>query len=411
MSYHYHKLSNGLRIIHKPAKSTVSHAGLMVETGSRDEKPEENGMAHLIEHLIFKGTKKRKTWHILSRIENVGGELNAYTTKEETTVYASFLSSYYERTLELFSDVAFRSVFPEKEMEKEKEVIIDEINSYNDSPSELIFDDFEDLLFDGHSLGRNILGTIENIKNFSRKEVLRFAKQHYSIDNMVLASVGEIPFDKLIKLAEKHFGDITPVKNILHRKPFKKFIPSDKIIKKNTYLSHLMIGTTAYSRLDAKKPALMLLNNLLGGPALNSRLNMSIREKYGFAYQIESYYQPYSDSGVFSVYLGTDKKYTSKGKELILKELDKLKRNRIGTLQLQRAKNQFIGQMAISYQQPLNEMLGMAKSHLYRDTIKTFEENVQIIRNITSSKLMEVANEIFPEKRLSSIVYENKNIN
>ncbi len=386
----------------------VSHCGLMVETGSRDENEKENGLAHMIEHLIFKGTQKRKTWHITSRIENVGGELNAYTTKEETVIYASFLSPYYERTLELFADVAFRSVFPEKEVEKEKDVILDEINSYNDSPSELIFDDFEDLLFAGHPLGRNILGTVENIESFTRQDVLRFAREHYSIDNMVLASVGEINFKKLIKLAEKHFGQIVPLEKRFSRQPFNDYRAARKSIAKDSYLAHLMMGTTAYSRLDNKKPALMLLNNLLGGPAMNSRLNMGIREKYGFAYQIESYYQPYSDTGVFSIYMGTDKKHVEKGKELILKELKKLRKTPVGSLQLHRAKNQFIGQMAISYEQPLNEMLGMAKSHLYRPQIKTFDENVDIIRNITARDLLEVANEIFPEDKLSLLVYEGK---
>jgi predicted Zn-dependent peptidase len=386
----------------------VSHCGLMVETGSRDESDNENGLAHMIEHLIFKGTKKRKTWHILSRIENVGGELNAYTTKEETAIYASFLSPYYERTLELFADVAFNSVFPEKEVEKEKAVILDEINSYNDSPSELIFDDFEDLIFAGHPLGRNILGTEEKILNYTREDILRFAGRYYSIQNMVLASVGAVDFEKLIKLAGKYFGSIEPLESMPERIPFENYKPAEKVLKKESFLSHLIVGTTAYSRLDDKKPAMMLLNNLLGGPAMNSRLNMGIREKYGFAYQIESYYQPYSDTGVFSVYMGTDKKYIHKGRELILKELKKLRENKIGTLQLHRAKNQFIGQMAISYENPLNEMLGMAKSHLYRGRIKTFEENVSLIRSLTAEQLQEVAGEIFQPDGLSTLVYENK---
>ncbi len=397
-----------MRIIHKPVEGMVSHCGLMVETGSRDESDNENGLAHMIEHLIFKGTKKRKTWHILSRIENVGGELNAYTTKEETAIYASFLSPYYERTLELFADVAFNSVFPEKEVEKEKAVILDEINSYNDSPSELIFDDFEDLIFAGHPLGRNILGTEEKILNYTREDILRFAGRHYSIQNMVLASVGAVDFEKLIKLAGKYFGSIEPLESMPERIPFENYKPAEKVLKKDSFLSHLIVGTTAYSRLDDKKPAMMLLNNLLGGPAMNSRLNMGIREKYGFAYQIESYYQPYSDTGVFSVYMGTDKKYIHKGRELILKELKKLRENKIGTLQLHRAKNQFIGQMAISYENPLNEMLGMAKSHLYRGRIKTFEENVSLIRSLTAEQLQEVAGEIFQPDGLSTLVYENK---
>ncbi len=387
----------------------VSHCGLMVETGSRDESESENGLAHMIEHLIFKGTRKRKTWHILSRIENVGGELNAYTTKEETVIYASLLSPYYERTLELFADVAFNSVFPEKEVKKEKEVIIDEINSYNDSPAELIFDDFEDLIFNGHPLGRNILGTVDKVKGFYREDIVRFLKNHYNTQHMVLASVGDIDFDKLVRLAEKYFGMPARSETQNIRTPFWYYHPSKKTIKKESYLSHLMIGTTACSRLDEKKPAMMLLNNLLGGPAMNSRLNMGIREKYGFAYQVESYYQPYSDTGVFSVYLGTDSKHINKGIELIKKELNLLSKKQIGTLQFDRAQKQFIGQMAISYEVPVNEMLSMARSHLYRDRVKTFEENIDIINRLTPSNLLEVANETFAPENLSTLIYESKN--
>ena len=386
----------------------VSHCGLMVETGSRDESEIENGLAHMIEHLIFKGTRKRKTWHILSRIENVGGELNAYTTKEETVIYASFLSPYYERTLELFADVAFNSIFPEKEVSKEKEVIIDEINSYNDSPAELIYDDFEELVFEGHPLGRNILGNVENVKGFFREDIVRFLKSHYNTQNMVIASVGDIDFDKLVKLAEKYFENLSASKNDSVRDPFQHYHPSKKAVKKESYLAHLMLGSPAYSRLDKKKPAMMLLNNLLGGPAMNSRLNMGIREKYGFAYQIESYYQPYSDTGVFSVYLGTDQKQINRGIELINKELNLLKNKKTGTLQFDRAQKQFLGQMAISYEVPVNEMLGMARSHLYRPRVNSFEQNINIIKSITSDDLQEVANEIFNFGQLSQLIYESK---
>ena len=386
----------------------VSHCGLMVETGSRDETENENGLAHMIEHLIFKGTRKRKTWHILSRIENVGGELNAYTTKEETVIYASFLSPYYERTFELFADVAFNSVFPEKEVEKEKEVIIDEINSYNDSPAELIYDDFEELVFDGHPLGRNILGNAKKVKRYSREDIVRFLKSHYSTRNMVIASVGEIDFSKLVKLVEKYFEAFSESENHTARAPFQRYFPTKKAVKKESYLSHLMLGSPAYSRLDKKKPAMMLLNNLLGGPAMNSRLNMGIREKYGFAYQIESYYQPYSDTGVFSVYLGTDPKYINKGIELIKKELNLLKSKKTGSLQFDRAQKQFMGQMAISYEMPVNEMLSMARSHLYRSKVNSFEQSINIIKNLTASDLMQAANEIFNFDQLSQLIYESK---
>lgn len=408
MEYQYHTLSNGLKIIHKPNKGIVSHCGLMVETGSRDESESESGLAHLIEHLIFKGTRNRKTWHILSRIENVGGELNAYTTKEETTIYASFLSPYYERTLELFSDVAFNSVFPEKELEKEKEVILDEINSYNDSPSELIFDDFEELIFGDHPLGKNILGTEEKVKQITRQDVIKFLHTRYSTRNMVIASVGDVKFEKLIKWVEKYFAGREPSDITSNRKPFKKYTPSLRTINKESYLSHLIMGCTAYSRMDKRKNAMMLLNNLLGGPAMNSRLNMGIREKYGFAYQIESNYQPYSDTGVFSVYLGTDEKHLSKGIDLIKKELNLLRNKKIGTLQFDRAQKQFTGQMALSYEVPVNEMLGMARSHLYRSRVNSFDENIRIVNNLTASDLLEAANDIFNPKFLSTLIYKSQ---
>jgi len=380
----------------------------MVGTGSRDESETENGLAHMIEHLIFKGTRKRKTWHILSRVENVGGELNAYTTKEETVIYASFLSPYYERTLELFSDVAFNSIFPEKEVEKEKEVIIDEINSYNDSPAELIYDDFETVLFKNHPLGHNILGSIEKVKHFQREDIISFLKTKYSPGNMVIASVGEIDFDKLIRMAEKYFENVAPLENSISRRAFTQYNPSAVTMKKDSYLSHLMIGTTGYSQTDKRKTALMLLNNLLGGPAMNSRLNMGIREKYGFAYQIESYYQPYSDTGVFSIYLGTDAKHIQKGIDLIIKELNLLRKKKIGTLQMDRAQKQFIGQMAISYEVPVNEMLGIARSHLYRKKVNSFKENMDIINRLSATDLLEVANDIFDTSRLSRLIFESK---
>ncbi len=408
MEYQFLEFENGLRIIHKYKKGIISHCGITVKTGSRDEGKNESGLAHMVEHLIFKGTKKRKTWHINSRIENIGGELNAFTTKEETTVYASFLSGYYERAVELFSDVMFNATFPEKEIEKEKSVITDEINSYNDTPAELIFDDFENLLFKDHPLGRNILGTEQSIQNYTRNDVLNFVLKNYTIDNMVIASVGEIKFERLVKYVKKYFGNINIKSQHKHREPFKNYKPTVKVIEKNSFLSHLMIGNIAYSFRDKNKPAMVLLNNILGGPIMNSRLNMQIREKYGFAYQIESYYQPYSDTGVFSVYMGTDNKFIEKGKSLILKEMKKLRENKIGAMQLHRAKNQLIGQLAINYEQPLNEMLGIAKTHLYRKPVKDFKKNISIIENINSTELIQIANEILKEENMTVLTYESK---
>jgi predicted Zn-dependent peptidase len=377
----------------------------MVNTGSRDEAEHENGMAHFIEHLIFKGTKKRKAYHVLSRIENVGGELNAYTTKEETCIYASFLHPYYDVSLELFADVAFNSVFPVKEIRKEKDIIMDEINSYNDSPAELIFDDFEALIFDGHPLARNILGDADHVKRFRKKDVLDFVKRKYSTKQMVIASVGQIKFDKLVHLVEKYFGNIKPTETDNRRIPFTGYKAQIKKVDKESYQSHCMVGNLAYRSNHPKKMTLLLLNNLLGGPALNSRLSLGIREKYGFAYGIESVYQPYSDTGMFGIYLGTDPAYVDRGIELVIREMKKLAGKKLGNIQLQRAKRQLVGQLAINYESKLNEMLAIAKSHLNNPHVKTYEEILSGIENITAEDVLEVANEVFAPDDMSILIY------
>jgi len=408
LKYQYHILKNGIRVIHRHATSTVSHCGLIVGTGSRDEFKKESGMAHFIEHMIFKGTGRRKAYHVLSRIENFGGDLNAYTTKEETCIYASYLSPYYERSIELFADVVFNSVFPIKEMEKEKSVILDEINSYNDSPAEQIFDDFEALIFKGHPLAENILGTPETVNKFKRNDVFRFLKRNYRINNMVIASVGNISFARLIKLLEKYFEYFNSSSQIIDREEFKNYKPQNRIDKNGSYLSHLIIGNEAYSRNNAKRFPLLLLNNILGGPALNSRLNLSLREKYGYAYSIESMYQPYSDTGVFGIYLGTDNKNIGKSIKVVKKELKLLRDHKLGTAQFSRAKKQLSGQLAIQYESRQNEMLSIAKSHLYRPVVRSLDEFLIEIDNLTSNSLMEVANEVFDEKQLSMLIFEGR---
>ena len=408
MAYQYYQLKNGIRIIHRQIPGQISHCGLMVDTGSRDELEEENGMAHFIEHMIFKGTKKRKAYHIISRIENMGGELNAYTSKEETCVYSSFLSSYYERSLEIFADVAFHSVFPEKEIEKEKDVILDEINSYQDSPAELIFDDFENLLFDGHPLGRNILGDPSNVKAFTKKDIFRFVNRNYDTRKMVIASVGQVDFEKLIRIVRKYFEAIPENKKEIIRPVFDNYQPLRKVLKKQSYLSHCMTGNIAFPLNHPQKMTLLLLNNLLGGPAMNSRLNLGIREKYGFAYTIESTVQSYSDTGFFGIYLGTDEKHIEKSLELVQYELDKLRKQKLGTLQLTRAKQQFKGQIAMNYDVPLNEMLDAAKAFLYKERVNDTAEIFQLVEVITAEEIMEVASRIFDPKEQSTLIYENR---
>jgi predicted Zn-dependent peptidase len=408
MIYQRHRLENGIRIIHKEVKNQVAHCGVIINTGSRDELEQEQGIAHFIEHTIFKGTKKRKAYHILSRLENVGGELNAYTTKEETCIYASFLHPYYERSIELFADISQNSVFPQAEIEKEKEVIIDEINSYRDNPAEEIFDEIEDMVFAGHPLGRNILGTKELVRSFTRKNIFRFMKRTFNTEEIVICSVGNIEFSKLVRLAEKYFGHIKPNPRTFQRHKFDQYQPKTQSFDKGMYQAHCIIANQAYSRTDKKRTALVLLNNILGGPGLNTRLNMGIREKYGFCYNIESNYTMYSDTGILSIYLGTDFNYLEKTIKLVLRELKKLREQKLGSLQLHRAKQQLIGQIAISQESNVNELLSIGKSVLAYDKVDSIESIIEEINAIEAVELLEIANEIFDPKQLSTLIYRGQ---
>ncbi len=406
MNYHHHTLSNGVRIVHRESISPVAHCGITINVGSRDEDKNEQGLAHFIEHLIFKGTKRRKMYQVLSHMENVGGDINAYTSKEDTCIYASFLNKYYARWFDLLSDIIFNSTFPEKAIYKEKDVILDEINSYKDTPGEQIIDDFDELLFNNHPIGRNILGNSQNIEKFKRKDILDFWEKNYLTSKMVICSVGKIKFSELIELTKKYFEQFPLQKHKNRRKPFKSYTPGIKEIKKHNHQVHCVIGNIGYSGMDKRKTTLILLNNLLGGPGLNSRLNMAIREKYGYCYNIESNYQPYSDTGVFSIYIGTDNGNYEKTIELVYKELKKLMNYKLGSIQLKRAKEQLKGQAAIYFDSNINEMLSMGKNIILYDKINTIKEIYERIDSITSSNLLETANEIFDLKSLSKLTYK-----
>jgi len=405
MKYPTHQLPNGMRLIHKGSYSPIAHCGLLINSGSRDESDDEQGIAHLIEHLIFKGTKNRKAFHVLSRLEDVGGELNAFTTKEDTCITAAFLTEYYDRTLELLSDIVFNSSFPENEMEKEKGVVIDEINSYKDSPAELIYDEFEKMIFKGNSIGRQILGTPYNVKRFTRKDIKKYIRKHYTPEEMVISSVGDIRFSKLKYLFTKYFSRYPYEKAKNTRKPVKDYKPSKHHLNKKTHQAHCIIGNIAYNVFDPKKNILYLLNNILGGPCLNSRLSMSIRERNGLTYDIESNFNPYSDTGVFSIYFGTDKENLDKTISLAKKEMEKLRTQKLGTLQLSRAHKQLIGQVAIGWESQENQMLNIGKGYLTKDGIDSMREIIRKVENITAVQLMDVANEILDEKKLSELVF------
>jgi predicted Zn-dependent peptidase len=403
MSYDTCTLNNGIRLIHTRIPNLVAHMGIIMGTGSRDELDHEHGMAHFVEHMVFKGTRKRKAYHILSRMEDVGGELNAYTTKEETCVYASFMREDYPRAMELLQDILFHSIFNEKEIGREKEVIIDEINSYFDSPGELIFDDFEEQLYRGQPIGRNILGSRESLSGFTKEDLLTFVRSHYQTDEMVICSVGDISFPRLRKGIEKYFGQVAFKTRNQKRTGILPYEPTNHTQYKDTYQAHCIIGNLAYDLNNERRLGLHLLNNILGGPGLNTRLNMTLREKNGYSYHTESHYSPYSDTGVLSVYFTGDK--LGRSKKLVMREFAKLREKKLGTLQLSRAKRQLLGQIAISAENHETLMLSMAKSYLVYNKFDDLAEIGHKIERITASEIQEIANEVLDEAKLSSLSY------
>ncbi len=404
--YEYFTLNNGIRVIHKQADGKVAHLGVVINTGSRDEKESEHGIAHFIEHVIFKGTHKRKAYHVISSLENVGGEIDAYTTKEETTIYAAFLKEYYVRAMELFADILFNSSFPEKELEKEKEVILDEINSYKDSPADLIFDDFEELIFKGHPIGRNILGEPKSLKKYNRNNLLTFIKNNYHTNQMVICSVGDVKFSALKKWAEKYFGEFEENKRKNRRKVLNGYKASTKQVIKDTYQAHCVMGNRAYSIKDKKRLPLELLNNILGGPGMNSRLNLALREKHGFTYNIESFYNPYTDTGIIGIYFGTEKEKVERSLKIINHEIKQLQNKPLGILQLERAKKQLMGQMAIGSENKSSLMLNIGRSYLLFNKVDSLDKVYKMINAITTKQLLEVANEAFDFDKMSMLVFK-----
>jgi len=406
MEYFIHNLKNGIRLVHMPADNEVAYCGLLLNTGSRDELEHEHGMAHFIEHVIFKGTTHRKAYHILCRLDDVGGEINAYTTKEETAFYAGFLTQHYDRAIELLADIIFNSTFPANELEKEREVIADEINSFKDNPSDQIFDDFEELMFPVHPIGRNILGTPATLEAFDKKAIHAFMGRTYDTDEMVICSVGKIPFPKLIKMIEKHFGHVPSKPRKIERAPILSYQPALEIRQLNTFQAHCVIGNIAYHSMDPRRMNLILLNNLLGGQGLNSRLNMSLREKHGYAYNVESTYTPYIDTGVLTIYFGTDPEKLDKCIALVHKELALLRNQKLGTLQLRRAKNQILGQIAMSTDNKESLLFTLGKSIMLFNRFDSMEAIGKKIEEITADNLIETANEILDPAKLSMLIFK-----
>jgi predicted Zn-dependent peptidase len=405
MEYYSALLPNGIRLVHQYVDSPVAHCGIIINTGSRDEVLHEQGMAHFIEHTIFKGTLKRKSFHILSRLEDVGGEMNAYTTKEETAIYASFLAEYYERTIELFSDILIYSTFPDQELKREKDIIIDEINSYNDSPSELIFDEFEELIFDGHPIGRNILGTPENVKAFTREDILQFMAENYNTDQMVICSVGKITGKRFYHLAGRYFGHMPENRRAFSRPNFTGNSAKSKSVDKETFQSHCLIGGLAYDVLHADRIGLVLLNSVLGGQSGNSRLNLALREKNGIAYNLESSYTAYSDTGTITIYFGTDKGNLNKAISLIKREIGILQHKLLGDIQISKARKQLVGQLAMSQENHEDLMLTLGKSFLIYNKMDDLDVIYKKIYAVTPSQVRNIANEILDFGKLSMLIY------
>ena len=397
-------LKNGIRLLHIKAVTPVVYCGFAINAGTRDELESEHGIAHLVEHLLFKGTKKRSSWQIINRLEAVGGELDAYTTKEETFIYSVVPQKYCERAVELLSDIVFNSTFPQCELEKEKTVILDEIQSYNDSPSELIFDEFEELIFSNSPLGRNILGTENSLKNFSSNDLQNFVNRCYTTDNILFFVYGNISFEKISKLSEKYFN-VSNSQRSFQRNSLKNYLPQNIETEKDTFQTHCLIGNRASHFKDEKRLAQVLLNNILGGPLLSSRLNLAVRERNGLVYSIDSSLTPYTDTGVWNIYFGCDKSNFEKCTKLIYKELDILQNKEISEKDLKKAKKQFAGQLLISYQNKESYILAAAKSALHLNSIETQEKIIEKINNISAQELQNIAQELFDIEKITTLKF------
>lgn len=402
---------NGLRLVYLHKDAAVGHFGATILAGSRYERVDEEGLAHFIEHSIFKGTQKRKAFHILSRLDSVGGELNAYTTKEEIVLYASFTNLYLGRAAELISDILFHSVFPEREIEKEKEVVLDEINSYLDAPGDRIFDDFEAKLFNGHALGGNILGTEDSVRSFTREKIMDYINRHFSSNNMVISYVGNESLKKVKALVERYFMEAAPnmtPHSLIEFKANGLFKVKESVAN---YQTHAVVGGVGPNYTSEHRKGMVMLTNILGGPALNSRLILSIREKYGYSYNIEANYTSYTDTGFWSIYLGTDQKYLNKSIDLVQKELRLIQSKKMGVLQLNRAKEQLKGQIALSLEGNSGLMLGFGKSVLMFGQVDSISDIYKDIDALTSEELMEIANIYFDESNCNHLVYDLKENN
>ena len=405
MEYNICTLTNGLRVIHLPSPSHVVYCGYQIDAGTRDELSGEEGMAHFCEHVSFKGTEHRKAWHIINCLESVGGDLNAFTNKEDTVYYSSVLKEHLPRAVDVLTDIVFRSVYPEKEITKEIEVICDEIESYNDSPSELIYDEFENLIFKGHPLGHNILGSAEQLRTYTGKSAARFTNRLYTPENMVFFACGDIKFDRLVRLLEKSMLDI-PSRNTV--KNGDVILPEYHLgvyeINHNTHQVHVMMGNRAYCATDDKRIPLYLLNNILGGPGMSAYFNLSLRERKGLVYTVESNMVCYRDTGLWSVYFGCDPHDADKCMRLVRREMDKVIDKMFTPSQLNAAKKQIRGQIGIASDNRESFALDMGRVYLHFGEKKDLEQMYEEIEAVTAEQIQCVAAEVFDESKMTTLI-------
>ena len=422
MKYNTYTLDNGLRIIHLPSDSKVVYCGYQINAGTRNEEPGEEGLAHFCEHVTFKGTERRKAWHILNCLESVGGDLNAYTNKEGTVYYSAILKEHIARAVDLLTDIVFHSVYPQAEIDKEVEVICDEIESYNDSPAELIYDDFENIIFKGSPLGHNILGTAEQVRSFKTEDALRFTRKLYRPDNAIFFAYGDIDFKKLVRLLKKSFlSEERRVKSEKFNSPETQtqfniqystfntqhsFAGQTIVMQKNTHQAHVMIGTRAYDVNDSRRMPLYLLNNMLGGPGMNAKLNLALREHNGLVYTVESTMAAYGDTGIWSIYFGCDEHDVKRCLRLVRKELDKFMLKPLSEAQLKAAKKQIKGQVGVACDNRENFALDFGKSFLHYGWEKNVDRLYEQVDEITAEQIQAVAQELFDKDRLTTLIFK-----
>lgn len=411
MTYQIKAFENGIRVVHQEVTSTrLVHCGFILDIGSRDETEEQVGLAHFWEHMAFKGTKKRKAFHILNRLDSVGGELNAYTTKEKICFYATVLQQHWNKAADLLCDITFNSTFPPKQIEKERQVILEEMAMYRDSPDDALQDEFDSLLFPNHSLGYNILGTENSVKNFTQEDFINFIAQHMDTSRIVVSVVGNISFKKALKRLSPLLSNIPSSKSSVRRTPSLHYRPETIAFHKDITQANCALGKPAFSIDDPRRFKLHLLNNILGGPSMNSRLNMALREKHGLVYSIESVYQAFTDTGFIGIYYGTEEKAAEKARKIVLKEIHRICTKKLGSMQLHMGKEQAIGQMAMAEENYAGLMLVYGKTLLDKGKIERLEDIFSSIRSATAEELMELANEIYDVDKFSFLTYLPKQL-